>query len=164
MRGVVLLVMAVVVLAYGDLTSGQLLTLFGMGAALEGVFQLVGGLRVRAINPLWSLVAIGGAFGIGLGLLVLGWFEDLELDLLVMIGAWVLVEGTIMAVFAARSGLAATRGVMLVVGVVGIAFGILALTWTDGVAMDMLPTVGGVFAVLGLLLLALGAMAREAGR
>lgn len=159
-RGLIILVMGVVVLAHGDLTSEQLLTLFGMGVALEGVFHLVGGLSLRAVNPQWSVASIGGAYSIGLGLLVLGWFEDAELDLLVIIGAWALVNGTVQAVFAAKAGIAATRGVMFGGGALGIAFGLLALLWTDGVAMDMLPTIGAVLALLGLVLLALGGMAK----
>lgn len=162
-RGVIVLIMGVVVLAYEDLTSEQLLTLFGLGVALEGVFHLVGGLKVRVVNPQWSLPSIGGVYGIILGMLVIGWFEEWELDLLVLIGAWALVIGTIQAVFAAKAGIGVTKGLMFVGGAIGIAYGLLALVSTDGVAMDMLPTIGAFLAFIGVHLLALGGMAKGVG-
>jgi uncharacterized membrane protein HdeD (DUF308 family) len=157
-RGLVVLAIGVVALVTPDITAEQLLTLFGTMVLVEGIFHLVGSFKVKASNPQWALMSYGGVFSMCMGLLVLGWVEDMDIDLLVFIAVWGVVLGTVHAVFAAKAGIG-RMAILFVAGVVSIAFGLYALLLEDGVAVDMVTEIAAVTLVIGVLLLVVGGSA-----
>ncbi len=155
-RGLAVLAIGVVAFLHPDLTHDRFLTLFGTLVFIEGIFHMVGGFSVKASNPQWALMLVGGAFSLCLGMFILGWGRECELDLLVFVAYWAIILGTVHAVFAARAGIDGKMGLLFGAGLVSIAFGLYALLQWDGTAIDMVNEIAFVTVVIGLLLVVLG--------
>src|SRR5919112_2093239 len=103
----------------------------------------------RGHTPSWWALALRGLVAILFGLAALFWPGLILAVLIVLFGAFALVDG-VLAVIAAfgSSGRGARRGLLLIEGVVGILFGLVALLWPDLTALALLYIIA-FWAILG---------------
>ena len=89
--------------------------------------------------PSWGALALRGLVAILFGLAALFWPGLILAVLIVLFGAYALVDGILAVVAAFRSsGRGMRRPLLLIEGVLGILFGILALFWPDLTALTLL--------------------------
>ena len=93
----------------------------------------------RVHTPSWWVLALRGLVAILFGLAALFWPGLILAVLIVLFGAYALVDGVLAVIAAFRSsGRGMRRPLLLIEGVLGILFGILALFWPDLTALTLL--------------------------
>jgi len=110
---------------------------------------------LHALAKNWWLLLLRGIAAILFGVLALGWPGLTLLTLILLYGAFALVDGVI-AIIAAITGDAPTaRWWLAIVGILGIAVGILTFIWPGMTALILLFFIGGwalatgVFQIIG---------------
>jgi uncharacterized membrane protein HdeD (DUF308 family) len=141
----VLLVVAGILVFSIDWTIGELATFIGALFIVQGVAEaLTTGIdaRVRRANVVTGLLSIGA------GIVIIAWPGPGVLAVAILLGAWLVVSGTITitGAFAAR-GLLPNWWLLLILGVLEIALAVLALA-APGAALAALITVAGIWAVV----------------
>ena len=143
LSGVVLIVAGVLIFSI-DWTIRDLATFIGALFIFQGVAEaLTTGIdaRVRRANVLAGLLSIAT------GVVIIVWPEPGLLAVAIVLGAWLIVTGTlaILGAFAAREFLP-NWWLLLVVGLLEIPLGVLALA-NPGATLAALITVAGIWAV-----------------
>jgi uncharacterized membrane protein HdeD (DUF308 family) len=93
----------------------------------------------RGHTPSWWVLALRGLVAILFGLAALFWPGLVLAVLIVFFGAYALVDGVLAVIAAFRSsGRGMRRPLLLIEGVIGILFGILALFWPGLTALALL--------------------------
>jgi uncharacterized membrane protein HdeD (DUF308 family) len=143
LNGAVLIVAGFVIFSI-DWTIRELATFVGALFIFQGVAEalttgIVG--RVRQANIITGLLSIAS------GVLIIAWPEPGLLAVAVVLGAWLIVMGTltITGAFAARE-LLPNWWLLLIVGTLEISLGVLALA-NPGATLAALITVAGIWAV-----------------
>lgn len=164
LRGILLLVLGIIAMVYPDITIGIIVLLFGALILVEGIFLVIGSIAVKAEDPMWVVLLIGGIVSIILGAIILAWPDLTARVVLFLIGAWALIVGLINLMWAlkVRKNEEVTgKGVHAFFGIVGIAFGIIAIAWPEETAVTIVVIIGIFIALMGILLVIAGFMARK---
>jgi uncharacterized membrane protein HdeD (DUF308 family) len=91
------------------------------------------------LAPSWWALALRGLVAVLFGLAALFWPGLVLAVLIILFGAYVLVDGVFALIAAFRSsGHGMRRPLLLIEGVIGILFGLLALFWPDLTALALL--------------------------
>jgi uncharacterized membrane protein HdeD (DUF308 family) len=128
-----------------DWTIRDLATFIGALFIVQGVAEALTtgiGARVRQVN------VITGLLSIAVGVLIIVWPEPGLLAVAIVLGAWLIVSGTlaITGAFAARQVLP-DWWLLLILGLLEIPLGVLALA-NPGATLAALITVAGIWAVV----------------
>jgi uncharacterized membrane protein HdeD (DUF308 family) len=128
-----------------DWTIRDLATFIGALFIIQGVAEALTtgiGARVRQVN------VITGLLSIAVGVLIIVWPEPGLLAVAIVLGAWLIVSGTlaIAGAFAARQVLP-DWWLLLILGLLEIPLGVLALA-NPGATLAALITVAGIWAVV----------------
>ena len=139
-----LLVVAGVLIFSIEWTTRELATFIGALFVFHGVSEALTtgiGHRVRQVNVITGLLSIAA------GLLIIVWPDPGVAFVAIVLGAWLIVVGTISisGAFAARR-LLPNWWLLLVLGLVELPLGVLALA-NPGATLAALITVGGIWAV-----------------
>jgi len=164
LRGILLLILGVVAMVYPDITISIIILLFGVMILVEGILLVIGSIAVKAEDPMWVVLLIGGFFSVALGAIILAWPDVTERVVLFLIGAWALIVGLINLMWALKvrkNEEVAGKGVHAIFGLVGISFGIIAIVWPDETAVTIVVIIGVFIALLGILMVIAGFMARK---
>jgi uncharacterized membrane protein HdeD (DUF308 family) len=142
--GAVLIVAGVLIFSI-DWTIRELATFIGALFVFQGVAEaLTTGIdaRVRRANVITGLLSIAA------GVLIIVWPEPGLVAVAIVLGAWLIVSGTlaITGAFAARQ-LLPNWWLLLIVGLLEIPLGVLALA-NPGATLAALITVAGIWAVV----------------
>lgn len=157
LRGVVLLVLGLLLMAQPEPTLGAIVWLFGVFAVIDGVVAVVQGLANRGV-PGWGWYVAQGLAGIAVGAIVIVWPGPTVRVLFFLLAAWLLLLGIIWIIGAAA--LSRTRDAgwfwMLASGLVSTLFALLLVARPQDTI--------GVFAVLlGLFAFVAGALSVVSG-
>lgn len=138
----------VVVLIWPTTTLPILAWAFGIYAVIDGATQVVDGFR-RRVRPRWWI----GLIELAAGVLALIWPGVSAVALAAVVGAWALFTGLIEIFSAVRQRRERRRpGLLLLVGLLSVAAGVVILTWPVHGAVALAPLVGGFAVVYGVLL------------
>jgi uncharacterized membrane protein HdeD (DUF308 family) len=114
-----------------------------------------GALVLHSLAKNWWMLLLRGIASIVFGVLAFAWPGITILTLIILYGAYAFVDG-LFAIFAAVSGGSATnRWWLAVVGIVGLAAGIVAFAWPGLTAVALLmliaawAIVSGIFEIIG---------------
>ena len=66
-RGILLLILGIIAMVYPDITLAIIILLFGALILVEGIFLVIGSIMVKAEDPMWVVLLIGGIISIILG-------------------------------------------------------------------------------------------------
>lgn len=163
LQGLFVLVLGIMAMVYPDITLEIFLMLFGALILIQGIFAIIGSFAIKAEDPMWVLLLIGGIISVILGSIALFWPDVTAVILLWLIGFWALIVGTVMLIYAlkVRKAEVAGKGIQAVMGIVGIVFGLVALAWPEQTAMTIVWFIG-LFAVLfGILFIIVGFKAKS---
>ena len=164
-RGALAIVFGVLTLLYPGITLVGLVVLFGAYALVDGVVMIVSAIANHRREPRWGMLVFGGMLGIGAGVLTFFWPGITALALLAIIAAWAIIMGIVEIAVAVRlrkeiSG----EWLMILSGLLAIAFGALLIVSPGPGALAVVLWIG-VYAVLsGVLLLGLAFRLRSWGR
>lgn len=164
LRGILLLVLGVIAMVYPDITIAIIILLFGAIILVEGIFLVIGAIMVKAEDPMWVVLLIGGIISIILGSIILAWPDLTARVVLFLIGAWALIVGLINLMWAikVRKNEEVTgKGIHALFGIVGISFGLIAIAWPEETATTLIVIIGILIAIMGILLMVAGFMSRK---
>jgi len=116
------------------------------------------------VLPDWRMVALRGVAALGFGLLTLVWPGLTLWSLVVLFGAYALVDGVVIlgAAIANRDPIHRGRGWLVFDGVVGVAAGIVTFVWPDVTALALLFVIAAWAIITGVLEVATAIELRQA--
>jgi uncharacterized membrane protein HdeD (DUF308 family) len=98
----------------------------------------------------WWVLAVRGGFAVLFGLAALFWPGITVLALVILFGAYALVDGVMALVGAIRGGFGRSRAWAAVTGVAGIVLGLVALIWPGITAFALLMLIAAWAVVVGV--------------
>lgn len=156
LRGVAAILFGVLCFVSPGLSLAALIILYGSYALIDGVFRLVGAFRVRGIEQQWWVLALSGLFGILAGVVTFMWPALTAIALVYIIAAWSIVTGVFEIAAAIRLRKVIEGEWMLILGgVLSIAFGLLLAVYPATGALALLFWIGAYAVVVGVLWIAL---------
>lgn len=160
-RGLLAIAFGVLAFLWPGLTLASLVLVFGAYALVDGVSAIVSALRGRGEEPWWLLV-LEGAVGIGIGVLTLLAPGITALALLFYIAIWAIATG-VLEIAAALALRKEIEGEWLLVlgGLVSVAFGVLLMARPGAGALAVLWLIGAYAIAFGVLFLFLGLKLRR---
>ncbi len=164
--GLALLIFGILAIAWPDITVAVLVAVFGAIALVDGVFTTAGGLASHENKTLrWYLVA-AGLFSIIIGLLILVWPDITAKVVLYIIATFAVVAGATRALTAAfwPEERRSDRIVLIVLGVLGLAFGIVIFVWPAAGALAIVWLIGLWAIVFGVAAMIVGFQIRTANQ
>ncbi len=154
-RGVFALVFAVLAIVLPGITLLSLVLLFAAYMLADGIFAIVAGIRAASRHERWGLLLLEGIVDIAAGILAVLWPVASVLAFVLILGAWGVVSGIVMASAAFRLHLAHGRWLMLLGGVVSVIWGLLVVFFPFAGALVLTWWLAGYALVFGITLLAL---------
>jgi uncharacterized membrane protein HdeD (DUF308 family) len=112
--------------------------------------QLPGGPLLAALSRYWWLVLLRGLFAILFGVLAFIWPGITLLTLVLFWGAFMLVDGVLALANAIMGGNMGSRWWLALVGIAGIAAGILTFIWPGATVIVLLLFIAAWSIVLGI--------------
>jgi uncharacterized membrane protein HdeD (DUF308 family) len=159
-RAVFAVASGVVALIWPTITLLVLAWAFGIFAVIDGAMQVVDGFR-RRVRPRWWIGLLLGLLELAAGVLALMWPGISAVALAAVVGAWALFTGFIEIFSAVRQRRERRQpGLLLLVGLVSVAAGVVILTWPVHGAVALATLVGGFAVVYGILLAVLALQLR----
>lgn len=155
LRGVLLLVLGLLLMAQPAASVQAIVWLFGIFAIVDGVVTIIQGLSNRDV-PGWSWWVVEGVAGLGVGVVVVLWPGPTVRVLFFLLAAWLLVLGVVSilaAVAVSRAGDASWHW-PLAFGLVCTLFAVLLIARPQGtlavfgVLLGLFAFVGGVLNVV----------------
>ncbi len=162
--GILIMVMGIIAMVYPDITIGIIILLFGAILLVEGIFLIIGSFAVKAEDPMWVMLLIGGIISLIIGAAILAWPDITAKLVLWLFAIWAIVVGMINLVWAVKTRKdadVAGKPAHAVFGIIGITFGIIAFAWPEATIMSIVWIVGLFATLMGILLMIAGFMARK---
>ena len=163
-RAVLAVALGLVALIWPGITLVILAWAFGIYAAIDGITQIIDGIR-RRTQPRWWLSLLLGLLGLVAGAVALVWPGMTAIVLAILVGAWAVVTG-VGEVFAAVRQLRSERrgGLLLLAGVLSVVAGVLILVWPVPGAIVLALLIGWFSMLYGIVLAVLGMQLRSAAQ
>ena len=165
-RGAIAIVFGVLAIAWPAVTLLTLAALFAAFALLGGAVWIFGAVRYRGVDRHWWMLLLLGVVSLAVGVLATFNPAITLLTLILLMGANAVVSGLLDVVIAIRVR-KVIRGewLLLLSGVVSIAFGLIVLLFPLGAGAVLLATMIGVYALFtGVLLVCLAVRVRNWSR
>ena len=156
LEGLVALVFGVLALLWPGLTLLWLVALFAFYAVISGAAAIYGATRNRAHDKGWWLFLLFGLVSVAAGVLAVFYPGITALALVLLIGANALITGVLEIALAIRLRKSVTNEwLMVLAGVVSVAFGIFVLAFPGAGALALVWLISLYAVVSGVLLLSL---------
>jgi uncharacterized membrane protein HdeD (DUF308 family) len=165
LRGLFGITFGVLAFAYPGAALTVLVIWFGAWAFVDGIFTVVGAIAGRDLNRDWVFDLIGGLLGIMVGILTFRSPGITTLGLLIYIAAWSMLRGIIdIAVAVKLRREIEGEWLLILAGLVSIAFAVLLL-WNPGPgALALLWLIAAYAIVFGILAIVFGLKMRSLAR
>jgi uncharacterized membrane protein HdeD (DUF308 family) len=153
LRGFFAVLFGILTFLLPGITLVTLVLLFGAYALADGIFNVIAFFRVASHH--WALL-IEGVIGIIAGVLTFAWPAITAIVLLYLIAFWAIFTGVFEIVAGIRLRKVITNEwLMIVIGVLSLAFGVLILFAPGAGALAIVLWIGAYAVVFGIGLLAL---------
>ena len=156
LRGILAIAFAVVILVWPSIGLTALIALFGAFALVSGVTTIVGAFSVgmRGGDRAWFVV--DGLLGVVVGVVVFVWPALSALGLLYAVAAWAIATGILEMSFAFVVPVSGGRRLLLLVGgLLSVAFGVIMFGHPGAGAVALLALIGAFAFVTGVMQIAL---------
>ena len=161
-RAVFAVALGMVALIWPTITLLALAWAFGIYAIIDGVTQIIDGIR-RRDRPRWWVSLLLGLLALAAGVVALIWPNITAVALAVVVGIWLLVTGVIEIISAAQQRRERRRVAWLgLAGLLSVMVGVLALAWPVLGAFALAALLGAFAMVYGAVLAALALALRNA--
>jgi uncharacterized membrane protein HdeD (DUF308 family) len=149
LRGVLAIAFAVVILIWPGIGLGTMIALFAAFAIASGVSMLAGAFRLplRRGDRFW--LAFEGVFAVAVGVVVLVWPSLSALALLYVIAIWAITSGVYEIAFAFAWRTGGHAALVVLGGLLSIAFGVIMFAHPGAGALALLTLVGAFALVAG---------------
>lgn len=165
LRGVAAIAFGILTFAWPGISLASLVLVFGAFCLADGVMAAWTALTTRKQLENRCLLLIGGALGVGVGLVTLFQPDVTAVVLLFYIAVWAIATGVVQLITAVRLRAGIEDEWMLALaGLASLGFGALLLLRPGAGALGVLGLIGGYAVVLGALLVALALEVRAAAR
>jgi uncharacterized membrane protein HdeD (DUF308 family) len=156
LRGVVGILIGIGAFVSPGATLAALVLVFGAYVFVDGIFAVVAGIAMRRQLSLWWLVVLEGLAGIILGVLTFRSSDTTAFVLLSFIAAWSIITGVFEIATAVRiRRVIENEWLMILSGIVSIAFGILLILQPGAGALSIVWLIGFYALLFGILTLIL---------
>jgi uncharacterized membrane protein HdeD (DUF308 family) len=157
LRGSLAVLLGVIAIVWPGPTVGVLVILLGAFALVEGVANLVAGIRGRQG---WAIAE--GAISVIVGIVIVVWPAITALALLYLVAAWAIITGIVRIVAAIQLRRVIQNEWLLVgSGLASVIFGAIAAVFPGAGILALIWLLGAWLIVLGVLLLALALQLRQ---
>jgi uncharacterized membrane protein HdeD (DUF308 family) len=154
-RGVIGIAFSVALLVWPTIGLATLTAVFGLWALLSGITRLVEFFRASGARRRRGWLAVDGIFGVAIGVAVMIWPGLSALGLLYAIAVWALVGGAVsLALSVASPWRDGTPLLMLLTGLVSIAFGVTMFARPDAGAVALVGLIAAFALVSSIMQLA----------
>ncbi|WP_214370306.1 HdeD family acid-resistance protein [Pseudonocardia sp. H11422] len=161
-RAVFAVALGLVALIWPTITLLVLAWTFGIYAILDGVTQIIDGVR-RRDRPRWWISLLLGLLSLAAGVIALIWPDITAVALAIVVGIWALATGVIEIISAVRQRRERRRVALLgLAGLLSVVAGVLILAWPVPGALALALLIGAFAVVYGVLLAALALALRDA--
>ncbi|MCB7135663.1 HdeD family acid-resistance protein [Cellulosimicrobium marinum] len=166
LRGVLAVVLGVVAIAWPQITAAAVIWVIGIFALVDGIVEIVEGVRRRGSGSGTALLVTMGVLSVGVGVVLLAWPGKTAVVLAWIIGFWAVVYGIFQTVASLDlrkvSGSGWWWGV--IAGLLALVFGLLVL-FNVNAGLVSIVWIIAVFAILwGVMLIAFGFQIRSLGK
>jgi uncharacterized membrane protein HdeD (DUF308 family) len=164
LRGVLAIIVGVIALAWPGVTILALVILFAIYAFIDGGFQAIRAFSSAGAGPVLGHLLLG-LLDLAAGVIALVWPGPTALVLVLIVAIWAFAGG-LFEIFAGfgRGETAGTRALLILTGLVSIAFGVVLFS-RPGVGAVSLALLFGLFSLIyGISLIVLGVDARRSGQ
>jgi uncharacterized membrane protein HdeD (DUF308 family) len=156
LRGIVAVIFGVLALWHPLAVGIALVLLFGVYALIDGVFAIVGAVRAAEAHARWWPFVIEGIVGIGIAAITFFDPGITAVALYWLIAAWAIITGIFEILAAVQLRRVIVNEILLVVsGVISIAFGILLYVFPLVGVFTVLWLIGIYAIIFGVLFIAL---------
>lgn len=157
LRGLMALIFALAILLWPRLSLLMVVLVFGVYAAIDGVFALISALRAAKEKARWWPFLLEGLIGLTVGVVTFVQPAITARALLWLVAAWALLTGVLRIVAAIRLR-REIRGEWLLVlsGLASVGFGVGISLFPEAGALAIVCLLAAFVAVLGVLPLILG--------
>ena len=163
-RGVLALAVGVVALAWPGVTVLALVIMFAVYAFVEAVAQLGLAFGSTRAKPVVAHLLLG-LVDVAAGVIALAWPGATALVLVLLVGSWAIVTGSIEFAAGFRSGeTAGTRAMFIAGGLVSVAFGVVLFARPDMGAITLALLFGLFNVLVGTWMLVQGVQLRSADK
>lgn len=157
LRGVVAIGFGVLALVAPGFGIGLLVGLFAAWALIDGVNNLLTGIRTRGQDRSWWLEILEGIVGVAAGIIALVLPVLAAEILILLIAAWAIVTGVIEIVLAVRlRRVIAGEAWMALAGAASILFGVVIFLFPAAGALSIVWLIGSFAIAFGVFLVMLG--------
>ena len=155
-RGILAVVFGILVLAYPGTGLLVIAYLFGAYAFVDGIFAIVGAVRMAHAGGRWGGLLVEGILGIVAGVVAFAYPGITAYALAILMGAWAIVTGVLAVSSALRLRTQIpNEWLWILSGIVSIIFGF-AIFWSPSFSLFALIWMDAFYAILaGLLLIGL---------
>jgi uncharacterized membrane protein HdeD (DUF308 family) len=163
-RGLLGIAFGVIAWTWPKMTLFVLVLIYGAYAFTDGMFAIASAVRAAQRQERWWPIALEGAFGVAVGLLVFFVPPAAAVALLVLVATWALVTGVLEIVAAIRLR-KHIKGEWLegLSGVLSIAFGVLLLMRPAAGLLALAWLIAAYAFVFGVMMIALAFRLRRIG-
>jgi uncharacterized membrane protein HdeD (DUF308 family) len=163
-RGILAILFGIVTLVVPGITLVVLVALFAGYALVDGVVLSIIAIKARKINSDWWLMLLTGLASIAAGVVTVVWPGITAATLFYLIVAWAIVTGILETIFAIRFRKEIEgEGLLVLDGVLSVAFGILLLAQPTAGALAVLWMIGIYAIAYGVMLVVLAFRLRNLG-
>ncbi|MGO8874927.1 MAG: HdeD family acid-resistance protein [Acidimicrobiales bacterium] len=164
LRGLLAVTVGVLALAWPGVTVFALVVLFAVYALVASVLEATRAFRSRTAGPV-VLHLLLGLVDLAAGLLALVWPLPTALVLVLIVGLWAIISGSVEFLSSFRAGEATgTRAMSVLGGLVVIVFGVVLVARPDMGAVTLAVIFGLFNLIYGFWMLMLGAELRHTGK
>lgn len=157
LRGIVAIIFGIIALARPGLALAVLITVWGVYAIADGVFNFILAARSGRAGGRWGWFLFEGLVSIAAGVVTFAWPGLTALVLLYVIAAWAIVTGISEIAAAIRLRHFIRNEFLLgLAGALSVAFGIILFSRPGAGAIALLWLIGVYAVAFGLLLIGLG--------
>lgn len=157
LRGLFAVLFGIAAFIWPGLTLLSLVWLFGIYAALDGIFSIVSAITNRQENDRWWLLLIEGIIGIAAGVVAFVWPGITAIALVYLIAAWAILTGIFEIVAAIRLRKEIEGEWLLALsGILSLIFGVALMIWPGAGALALVWVIAAYAIVFGVVLIILG--------
>lgn len=161
LRGVFAILFGIIALVLPGVTLAALVLLFAAYMLVDGIFDIVAGVRAARQHERWGMLVFEGIIDLIAGAIAFFWPLITVLAFVYLMGAWAIVSGALLFAAAFRLNLTHGRWLMGFGGVVSMIWGLLLLFWPFTGALVLTWWIGAYALVFGGAMLALAFRLRK---
>ncbi|WP_194521743.1 HdeD family acid-resistance protein [Cellulosimicrobium sp. JZ28] len=165
-RGVLAILFGIIALAWPDKTAAVVIWVIGIFAVVDGIVEIVEGVRRRGTGSGTALLVTMGVLSLAVGVVLLVWPGKTAIVLTWIVGFWAVVYGLFQTVASLdlRKVPGSGWGWGVVAGLLGIVFGLLVLFNVNAGLVSIVWLLALFAIVWGVMLIAFGVQIRSLGR